>query len=191
MIVSSIGPLALGPIIVSGMRDSDWYEMAIYFYLHFQYNGWFTLGVFALLIHMIESSGNLLAKKKCKLLYRLLVVSVIMTLALSGLGFSEWLPLRLVGAVGATLQLIAGFVLLKLIFLRTNLRLLVPSSWVKWYFAVALFSWLMKIMMQFLSAIPVVTEFAYVSRDTIMTYLHLSFLGFASCFVIGVLLRQK
>ena len=189
MLISSIGPLALGPIIVLDLRDSYWYEMAVYFYLH--YNGWFTLAVFALLIYLMEVSGLSLWVRNRKLLYRLLVFSAIMTLALSALGFSDSLPLRLVGMIGALLQLLAGFVLLKLLFLRNDLRLLLPNSWVKWFFGVALFSWLMKIMMQFLSAIPVVTEFAYLSRDAIMTYLHLSFLGFTSCFVIGVLIRQN
>ena len=191
MLISSIGPLALGPIIVLDLRDSYWYEMAVYFYLHFQYNGWFTLAVFALLIYLMEVSGLSLWVKNRKLLYRLLVFSAIMTLALSALGFSDSLPLRMVGMIGALLQLLAGFVLLKLLFLRNDLRLLLPKGWVKWFFGVALFSWLMKIMMQFLSAIPVVTEFAYLSRDAIMTYLHLSFLGFTSCFVIGVLIRQN
>ena len=46
-------------------------------------------------------------------------------------------------------------------------------------------------MMQFLSAIPLITEFAYLSRDSIMTYLHLSFLGFTSCFLVGLLIMKN
>src|SRR5699024_1916390 len=38
--ISSIGPLSLGAISSLGLRDSPLFDIAIYFYLHFQYNGW-------------------------------------------------------------------------------------------------------------------------------------------------------
>ncbi|MCK5370501.1 MAG: hypothetical protein KAQ62_18190, partial [Cyclobacteriaceae bacterium] len=60
-----------------------------------------------------------------------------------------------------------------------------------WFLGVALFSWLLKIIMQFLSAFPAISDFAFFNRDAIMTYLHLSFLGFTSCFLIGLLISRK
>ena len=87
MVISGLGPLALAPIIIGGHRETDWYDMAIYFYLHFQYNGWFTFAIFALLIKVLEQSGVNIAVGGGKLLYQLLVIGVIMTLALSALSF--------------------------------------------------------------------------------------------------------
>ena len=52
--ISALGPLALGIISAQGMKDSDWYDLAIYFFLHFQYNGWFLFVVFALFFQTIE-----------------------------------------------------------------------------------------------------------------------------------------
>jgi hypothetical protein len=49
----------------------------------------------------------------------------------------------------------------------------------------------MKIVLQFISVIPAITDFAYFNREAIMTYLHLSFLGFASCFLLGVMIIRK
>ncbi|WP_459414396.1 hypothetical protein [Flagellimonas marinaquae] len=40
LVVSSIGPWALGAIMNTLGAQSIWYRLAIYFYLHFQYNGW-------------------------------------------------------------------------------------------------------------------------------------------------------
>ena len=191
MLVSGLGPLALGPIIVGGYRGTDWYDMAIYFYLHFQYNGWFTMAIFALLIKLLERSGLLISPETGKQLYRYLVIGIIMTLALSFLGFGLKIYTISIGVIGALFQLFAGFILLKLLFVKTDLRNFVVSNWAKWFFGIALFSWLLKIMMQLLSVIPVITEFAYFSRDAIMAFLHLSFLGFATCFVLGVLIKQQ
>jgi hypothetical protein len=41
MVISSIGPWALGAIMSTLGSTSHWYKNAIYLYLHFQYNGWF------------------------------------------------------------------------------------------------------------------------------------------------------
>lgn len=190
MLISGLGPLALGPIIINGYRGTDWYDMAIYFYLHFQYNGWFTMAIFALLIKVLEQSGVNITIKKGRLLYQLLVIGTIMTLALSALGFGFKTYAQFVGGIGAVLQLIAGFLLLKLLFVRSDFRIFSMNSWTRWFFGIALFSWLVKIMMQFLSTIPIITDFVYLSRDAIMTYLHLSYLGFTSCFVVGLLIKQ-
>jgi hypothetical protein len=40
MVISSLGPWALGMIMTALGSQSIWYRIAIYFYLHFQYNGW-------------------------------------------------------------------------------------------------------------------------------------------------------
>src|SRR5690606_15371941 len=46
--LSSLGPWAMGPIMASGNSFTQLYYNAIYFYLHFQYNGWFTFAVLGL-----------------------------------------------------------------------------------------------------------------------------------------------
>ena len=37
--LSSLGPYALGPLSVLGMKGSPWYQQAVFFYLHFQFFG--------------------------------------------------------------------------------------------------------------------------------------------------------
>lgn len=47
--LSSLGPYALGPLMATGNRNSPLYQNAIYFYLHFQMNGWMLLGALSLM----------------------------------------------------------------------------------------------------------------------------------------------
>ena len=37
--LSSLGPYALGPLMVLELKNSPWYQQAIFFYLHFQFLG--------------------------------------------------------------------------------------------------------------------------------------------------------
>ncbi len=140
MLLSGIGPLVLGPIIIGGFRGSDWYDMAIYYYLHFQYNGWFTMGVFALLFKFLEQQPWNINISSAKLIYKLLVIGIIMTLALSALGFGLKTYAQVVGFIGAILQLIAGFLLLKVLFLNSGLGIIIRNSFARWFFGIALFS---------------------------------------------------
>ena len=191
MLISGLGPIALGPIIVFDLRDTAVYDMAVYFYLHFQYNGWFTLAVFGLLFKFMEDLGSTVDSVKGRTLYRLLVYSVILTLALSAIGFQNARYARVVGIGGALMQLWAGYLLLMILFKKDRFAAYVKGGLAKWLFGIALFSWLLKIMMQMLSGLPVISDFVYLSRDAIMMYLHLSFLGFATCFIFGLLLIKN
>ena len=58
LVLASIGPFATGPIIAMGMKGSVLYFDAIYFYLHFMYNGWFTFAVLGLLYRKLEDHHN-------------------------------------------------------------------------------------------------------------------------------------
>ena len=57
-ILSGIGPFATGPLIALGLRDTTLYFDAIYFYLHFQYNGFFAFMVLAYLYAKREKTGK-------------------------------------------------------------------------------------------------------------------------------------
>ncbi len=191
MLISGLGPLTLGPVVVMDMKDSALYNMAIYFYLHFQYNGWFTMAVFALLFKMLDEYGINYNASEGKMIYRLLIFAIILTYALSTLSFGPHRVVYIIGFIGAVLQLWAGFILLKILFVQAKIGKILINGWVKWFFGIALCSWLLKIMMQFLSPLPFISEFAYFNREAIMTYLHLSFLGFTSCFLIGLFIVKN
>ena len=54
MVLSSLGPWILGAIMNTLGAESIWYRLSIYFYLHFQYNGWMILGLLGVFIYVME-----------------------------------------------------------------------------------------------------------------------------------------
>ncbi len=48
--VSSLGPYSLGPLMVFELKNSPWYQQAVFFYLHFQFFGIFFTWLLALLV---------------------------------------------------------------------------------------------------------------------------------------------
>lgn len=58
MLASAIGPLALGPLAAAGLRETPWYPLAVYVYLHFQYNGWFVFFLLAVAVRRAEARGE-------------------------------------------------------------------------------------------------------------------------------------
>lgn len=53
-LLSGLGPFALGFIMANGLGQSNWYYFAVYFYLHFQYNGFFLFGILGLFFKLLE-----------------------------------------------------------------------------------------------------------------------------------------
>jgi len=79
MILSGIGPLALGPILGMGLRDSIWYDMSIYLYLHFQYNGWFMMAIIGIIAKFLERNDILMQNTRAQQSVILLIVGIILT----------------------------------------------------------------------------------------------------------------
>lgn len=63
--------------------DSVWYKIAIYFYLHFQYNGWFFMALIGVLLWTLEGKGIKLPNRILKRIYILLNLAIITTFLLS------------------------------------------------------------------------------------------------------------
>lgn len=56
LVISSIGPWALGIIMNTLGNTSHLYKNAIYFYLHFQYNGWFIFCLFRIVYFLVRET---------------------------------------------------------------------------------------------------------------------------------------
>src|SRR5690606_19173953 len=168
-VISSVGPFSTGPLIVMGYKDETIYFNAIYFYLHFQYNGWFTFIVLALFYRMLEEKEIITSGKKLLLILNL---SILPTFFLSVLWMKPSMFFYFIGGVGATLQLTTIFYLLK------DVKVMV---W-KWrgiekLFLLSMVVFCFKIVLQFLSSFPAVAAIAFSFRNFIISYLHLVLLG--------------
>src|SRR5215204_4985196 len=82
LLISAIGPLGLSYILLSGSGNSILYRDSIYTFLHFQYNGFFTLSVFALLFNHLLKKGSTITRDAI-LFARFLCLSIVPALFLS------------------------------------------------------------------------------------------------------------
>lgn len=189
MIISSIGPWALGGIMNTLGSTSVWYKLAIYFYLHFQYNGWFILGLVAVLFYFLEEHNYALEANRHKLWLRLFNSSVVLTFFLSTLFTAPHWFLYLLGGMGVILQ---SWILLLLFFWVypkwKNFSIQLKSG-VAGMLVFAGVLWGIKNDMQLLSALPYFAKIAFSNLDFVIGYLHLVFLGVVSVALLA-LLRQ-
>lgn len=173
-LLSTLGVILLGVVMNTFGKQSVEYEHAIYFYLHFQYNGFLTFSVLGWVVKELCFEKYVLNELLMKRAFTLLVLSVLFTLYLSFLGHWHRAIYYLIGAVGVILQ-VAGFTYF--------IRAFVPSPslqgriYLKEFLYTALLCLLLKNMLQAFSAIPVFEDLVFQNRSFIIFYLHLVLLG--------------
>ena len=182
LVLSSIGPFATGPLLAMGKGGSTLYFDAIYFYLHFQYNGWFTFVILSVLISIIERKKKGAHSKK---IYFLLNASCAPAFLLSTLWHQPNLSFYLIGGVAALLQVVAFFYLLN-DFLKLKEKASFENNLIK----LGLFALGLKLLLQALSALPAIANLAFENRNFVIAYLHLVMLGFISLLSIAFMVKE-
>lgn len=180
-VLSALGPFATVPLIVAGKSGSPLYFDVVYFYLHFQYNGFFTFTVLALLYRRLQRQN---AAQNANSAFWLFNCACVPAYALSVLWHQPSLWFNVVGGLAALLQL-AG-----LYFLWKDLR----RAEISGLFYLALLALVLKCFLQAASAFPDVAALAHEARNLVIAYLHLVLLGFVSLFVFALVneeLRTK
>ncbi|MEO6813227.1 MAG: hypothetical protein ABI172_04810 [Ginsengibacter sp.] len=185
--ISSLGALALGYLMINHIMVQDYYFEALYFFLHFQYNGWFLFACFGLLFFQLFRSGFLPSVSISKKLFIIMVITVAPTYLLSILWLKLPRPVHIIADISGILQLI---VLIYFIRLFSLVKKRVPRQFSKtttylWFMASVAF--ILKIILQMLSIVPFLSNFAFGYRPVVIGYLHLSFLGIISLFILGYL----
>ncbi len=177
MLISTVAIWAMGPIMATSLKGSAFYYMAVQFYLHFQFNGWFLFGALALLFKMLEEHKVLINNKKQYVFYGLLVVASLLTYALALAWAAPETSIFLANSLGVIVQLSALVMLIRLlrphfdaikrIFSTTAFRLLM----------IAAVSFAGKVCIQALVVVPFIAEAAYTIRNYVIGFIHLVLLG--------------
>lgn len=182
--LSAIGPFATGPLIAMGKQGSPIYFDAIYFYLHFQYNGWFTFCVLAVLYSMIEKIS---VPENGNKVFSLFNLSCLPAYFLSTLWNHPGVIFYWIGGLAACMQVISVFYLIK-----DYRQLTIKHYFVRYILMLTIIAFALKNVLQLLSAIPLIADLAYQTRNYIIAYLHLVLLGFVSLFaIVSVILAYK
>lgn len=176
MVISSVGPWSLGIIMNTLGSLSIWYKLAIYFYLHFQYNGWFILALLGLLFYFLERKNIKISINHRSFLW-LLNSSVVLTFTLSVLWTKPMMLLYIIAIIGSVLQLVVYFIII--LKLRTGWQFFSQTFKpdVMRMLRIACLLWFVKMCLQLLTAFPYFADLAFQNLDFVIGYLHLVFLG--------------
>lgn len=177
LVFSSIGPWTIGGVMATLGPESIWYKTSIYFYLHFQYNGWFILALLGILFYILEEKGVDFKVEKLKSFFLLLNFGIILSFFLSALWFVPPKVFYILSLIGAVAQLLAFF---ELYLILKSRFAVIKSVFTKRAFLLLQISGgllVVKILMQLSSAFPYVADLAVRLKDFVIGYLHLVFLG--------------
>jgi hypothetical protein len=187
LILSFLGTIGLTYIIVAGSGGSLLYRDSIYTFLHFQYNGFFTLSVFALFVNLMLKKG-IAPNKNVKWFSVFLSLSIIPALFLSLLWHNNSFFYLLAG-LGCVFILITVFHFL--LFLRSFPRQKVFLTRLARTFCLfSIISFVLKMLLQVGTIFPQLSNEIYGDRPVIIGFLHLVFLGFLTFFLLSLLTEE-
>ena len=190
-VISSAGVFNLAYMMSSKNINQDLYLASEYYFLHFQYNGFFIFSCIGLLLYSMKEAGSPISEKKNKLLFWLMFLGCFIGLGLSVL----WMKLPAAVftlIVIATLGQTAGAVMIYDFVKKSWTNLVV--KWSPMHRFVLLFvgfAFAVKIALQLGSNIPAVNQFAFGFRNVVIAYLHLVLLMCIATFLVNEILATN
>lgn len=189
LVISSAGPFTLAYVLATGSANAVLYRDAIYTYLHFQYNGFFTLGVFALFVQALQAKAGDYHRQSLHRFGVLLSASVVPSLFLSLLWHPDLTVIRPLAILG--IVLIVGSLLYFFRAIRFGTGKLVythPLPNLFWHFA--MLSFVVKMLLQMGTIHPDLGHAVFGYRPIIIGFLHLVFLGFVTFYLLSVYFEE-
>ena len=187
MIFSTLGVWCLGPAVSLLGKASAFYQIAIQFFLHFQFNGWF---LFAILALFFKQAKLIIEAKKFRIFYNLFVACTFLTLALP---VSWYLPNPVfywLNALGVMLQLYAAVLFIQFIRPQFQSFFAILPTIIKIVYGFALFSLALKVVIQLVVLFPELAHVSHQIRNFVIGYIHLTMLGIITGFLFGFALQN-
>ena len=177
--------------MASKAGNQNWYIGSIYFFLHFQYNGWFLFAIMGLFFYQLEQLPVVFNKHKPFVIFRLLFACCIPAFLLNTLWMQLPGWLYTITVVTGCIQVVAVILLWQFIvpLWKVLQQKLLPAT--RWLWVLSFIALSLKFILQGLSTVPSLSILAFGYRPIVIGYLHLVFLGFASFYIIGYLLQQQ
>ena len=187
-VISSVGVFNLGYMMMSKTATQDLYLASEYYYLHFQYNGFFIFSCIGFLLFSMKQAGSGISEKQNKLIFWLLFIGCVIGYGLSVLWMKMPVSIFAVIVVATIMQTIGAVLLF--VFIKKNWTNLVLkwSSMHRFVLLYAGFAFAVKIALQLGSTIPALNQFAFGFRNVVIAYLHLVLLMCIATFLINQIL---
>jgi hypothetical protein len=181
--VSSIGAFALAYLMANKIVHQNWYLIAVYFFLHFQYNGWFFFACGGLWFSKMKDMNiNFQNEKRLFWIFACTCIPCFL-LSILWINMQSWIFLLVV--ISAAFQVIALFMLLKASVLNLKKIKSLLSRLSVNLLALSLLALSIKFLLQLFSTIPALNQLAYGFRPIVIGYLHLVLLGFVSLSILA------
>lgn len=184
-LISAVGPFAIAATGMLGLAQTQWYYFAVYYYLHFQYNGFFTFGALALFFHLLESRAVPFSKEDAKLAGWFLAIACVPAYFLSTLWADPGEFFNAIGFVAGLLQI--AFLLFFRRMVRhagSSLREHLGNTPMR-MLVLVLAAFITKVMLQLLSSHGDIALLAGSNRSFVMAYLHLVLIGVISLTLVS------
>ncbi|MBJ2125705.1 hypothetical protein [Flavobacterium sp. IB48] len=188
MVLSTLGVWCLGPAVSTLGKQSAFYQIAIQFFLHFQFNGWFILAILALFLKQFQ---NKIDEVKFKKFYFLMVVSTLLTVCFPVRWFIENDVLSYINVLGVLIQLGAFIYFYKMLQPQISHFKSTLDKTTKMVYGLALCSLFLKVGIQLLTLFPNLAEVSHQIRNFVIGFIHLTTLGIITGFLFGILLQNK
>ncbi len=189
LFISSIGLWAMPIIMNTAASQTAWYYIAVQFYLHFQFNGWFILALIALIFKYLIEDKQLKIEVKD---YQLFLAFYLPALLFTFFHVLTWAYGRsfsyIINGVGVVFQLIAILILFKYI-LATAFKNTKGKNW-RLLIVFAFLSLIFKTVIQVVLVIPEWARISTEIRNFMIGYIHLINLGILSSGLFYLLRNQ-
>ncbi len=186
---SSLGVFALTLMMINKVIHQNWYLAAEYFYLHFQYNGWFffaCMGLFTAWLKKFEVSEDTLRK-----IYRLFAFASVPAYFLSALWMHLPVWVYSIVVLAAFAQVLGWAWMLKLLKPKWHLLKNDISKSARSILILSALALSVKLLLQLGSTIPSLSDLAFGFRPIVVGYLHLVLLGVITLFLLGDMFAEK
>lgn len=190
-VLSTIMPFGIGFLSANGQSGTELYHAFVYTFMHLQYNGWFLFVALGLFYEFLEKNNVTFNSIQANLFYWFFTVSIIPAIALSLLGMSFSKYFILPAYFSALLQILGLLFFLLSLPRKTADVLRHKAPWLRLYLLVFLASFLVKNILQILSAFPAFQIYAFNNKLVILAYLHLTLIGAISFLFLALMIEMK
>ena len=186
-VLSSLGAFSLAALMITKLASQKLYLSSVYYFLHFQYNGWFFFAGMGLFFYVIKMQAD----KHTKKIFWLFVVSCVPAYFLSILWAAIHPLLYFVVVLAALTQTTAWILFVQLILKNITAIKNKFTKYSHWLLALSGIACSIKITLQLFSVIPYLSKLAFGFRPIVIGYLHLVLLGVITLFLLGYIVSQQ
>ncbi len=179
--IAYLGTFYLAYMMINKIYHQEMQLASVYFYLHFQYNGWFIFACLGLMLYQATKHITIPHQQK---IFWIFFLSTIPNYFLSILWFKIPPVLYVLVILSAISQVLVWIYIAFYLWKLKELWSRTTDLFYKWIVAILFISFSIKLVLQLFSTIPYVSHLAYSLRPIVIAYLHLVLLVIITMFLL-------